>query len=48
MVRWLGDQGLDAGAFRTEYDDEREDVAVGEAVPAHPGVEPDQEIEPPP
>ena len=48
MVRWLSDQGLDAGAFRTEYDDEREDVTVGEAVPAHPGVEPNQEIEPPP
>ena len=48
MVRWLGDQGLDAGAFRTEYDDEREDVTVGEAGPAHPGVGPDQEVEPPP
>lgn len=40
MVRWLADQGLDAGAFRTEYDDEREDAEAGDAVPAHAGVEP--------
>ena len=27
MVRWLQQQGLQAGSFRTEYGDEREDVA---------------------
>ncbi|WP_280152716.1 ligase-associated DNA damage response exonuclease [Piscinibacter sp. XHJ-5] len=26
MVRWLQEQGLEASAFRTEYDDERHDV----------------------
>ena len=26
MVRWLEEQGLQAGAFATEYDDERADV----------------------
>ncbi len=40
MVRWLADQGLQAGAFRTEYDDDREDAAAGDAVPAHAGIEP--------
>jgi putative mRNA 3-end processing factor len=27
MVRWLDEQGLQAGAFKTEYDDERADAA---------------------
>jgi putative mRNA 3-end processing factor len=27
MVRWLQEQGLQAGAFHTEYDDERSDAA---------------------
>ncbi|HJV60570.1 MAG TPA: DNA ligase-associated DEXH box helicase, partial [Albitalea sp.] len=26
MVRWLQEQGLQASAFRTEYDDERHDA----------------------
>ena len=26
MVRWLEEQGLQAGSFHTEYDDERADV----------------------
>jgi putative mRNA 3-end processing factor len=32
MVRWLQEQGLEASAFRTEYDDERHDAAEA-AVP---------------
>jgi len=31
MVRWLQEQGLQAGAFHTEYDDERSDDAGREA-----------------
>jgi len=32
MVRWLGEQGLEAGSFATEYGDEQEDRAeAGEA-----------------
>jgi putative mRNA 3-end processing factor len=30
MVRWLAQQGLQAGAFRTEYDDERHDAQEAE------------------
>jgi len=36
MVRWLQEQGLQAGAFHTEYDDERSDAA-------DPGAPPDPE-----
>jgi putative mRNA 3-end processing factor len=32
MVRWLQSQGLQAGAFRTEYDDERHDMLEAAAV----------------
>jgi hypothetical protein len=28
MVRWLDEQGLQAVAFETEYDDERDDAAA--------------------
>jgi putative mRNA 3-end processing factor len=28
MVRWLAQQGLQAGAFRTEYGDERDEAAA--------------------
>jgi putative mRNA 3-end processing factor len=35
MVRWLQEQGLQAGAFRTEYDDERHDAQEpADAAPA--------------
>jgi putative mRNA 3-end processing factor len=30
MVRWLAGQGLQAGAFRTEYDDERHDAEAAD------------------
>ena len=42
MVRWLQQQGLQASAFKTEYDDERLDaaaVAEGEEPPPTPGAE---------
>ncbi len=32
MVRWLREQGLDAGSFRTEYGDEALDDAAPAAV----------------
>jgi putative mRNA 3-end processing factor len=35
MVRWLQEQGLQAGAFHTEYDDERDD-AVDAGTPVAP------------
>jgi len=34
MVRWLREQGFDAGAFRTEYGDERIEAAVESEVSA--------------
>lgn len=33
MVRWLQEQGLQAGAFHTEYDDERDDERTAAADP---------------
>ena len=35
LVRWLHEQGLDAGSFRTEYGDDAMEEAAGEA-PAVP------------
>jgi hypothetical protein len=34
MVRWLQQQGLEAGSFRTEFGDEEPVVPVVPAVPA--------------
>ena len=36
MVRWLGEQGLQAGRFRTEYGDDRLDDADGDGAAAAP------------
>ncbi len=33
MVRWLQEKGLQAGAFHTEYDDERRDAQEPQAGP---------------
>ena len=38
MVRWLQEQGLEAGAFHTEYDDERSDDRSDEQSEAAPGL----------
>jgi putative mRNA 3-end processing factor len=37
MVRWLRGQGLQAGAFNTEYGDDQEERA--EAAPAAPAAD---------
>jgi putative mRNA 3-end processing factor len=33
MVRWLREQGLEAGAFNTEYGDDTIEADASEAVP---------------
>jgi putative mRNA 3-end processing factor len=40
MVRWLHEQGLEAGSFRTEYGDEALDAAGDVAPDADPGARP--------
>ncbi|MDB6001045.1 MAG: procession exonuclease-like protein [Rhizobacter sp.] len=50
MVRWLQDQGLEAGAFTTEYGDETIDDAAADAQsidPASPGRATDPDAAPP-
>ena len=41
MVRWLRQQGLDAGSFKTQYGDDALDDAAGEgATPADAAAPP--------
>jgi putative mRNA 3-end processing factor len=38
MVRWLAEQGLQAGAFATEYGDQGDDAEPAAGTPARSGA----------
>jgi putative mRNA 3-end processing factor len=58
MVRWLSEQGLEAGSFRTEYGDQDDEAAPGDPAPvaaaakedsgAEAGAEPESDTDPGP
>jgi putative mRNA 3-end processing factor len=49
MVRWLREQGLEAGAFTTEYGDDAIEADAAESGPVSPSAQPEQPaVEAPP